>query len=164
MSENIFVTNIFEYSNIRIYSSHSGTDEQGDSRSRISTYRGIPRGHLGYILGRSWGDLGEILGISRAYQGDIWGISGVYLGNMRGISGECPTQCHKRATMKRLHSTAEKCSICTNQFQRKLQLAETLPRMWVAQLLWSPPPSPPICPPFLIWLELYCNEHYCLVL
>ena len=99
----------------------------------IGGYRGdiwdISWGDLGEILGRSWEYLGRIRGISRGYQGDIWGISGVYLGNMRGISGECPTQCHKRATMKRLHSTAEKCSICTNQFQRKLQLAETLPRM-----------------------------------
>ena len=94
---------------------------EGCQLQNILKYQHIG-GYRGDIWDISWGDLGEILGISRAYQGDISGISGVYLGNMRGISGECPTQCHKRATMKRLHSTAEKCSICTNQFQRNYNL------------------------------------------
>ena len=39
MSEYIFVTNLFEYSNIRIYSSHSGPDtnqkRDGDSNDEV---------------------------------------------------------------------------------------------------------------------------------
>ena len=43
MSEYIFVTNIFEYSNIRIYSSHSGREDRNVGEGGIQTFEKVAK-------------------------------------------------------------------------------------------------------------------------